>query len=458
MALSNQWPTLEEAKLCDLNPRANNARTHTNADIDAVAESIRKFGMTFPILVDGSNRIIAGHCRYEAAKRLGLETVPILRRTDMNDAQIKLYMLTDNRLAENAGWDRAQLAIELQEIIELADDFDLEVTDTGFELVEVDLILQEATDAEVASAGPDEADAVPDLTDTEPVTRLDDVWIVGRHRLICGDSKQPETYDDLMDGETAQLVFTDPPYNLPVDGHVSGKGKVKHREFQEASGEMTSEAFVEFLRLVMMQMVRVSVDGAIHFICMDWRHAFDIMTAGKDVYTELKNMCVWAKTNGGMGSLYRSRHELIFVYKAGKAKHINNVQLGRNGRNRTNLWDYAGVNSFGHGRDDALAMHPTVKPVAMIADAILDCSNRGGIILDPFAGSGSTLIAAERTGRRGYGIEIDPLYCDVILTRLKKVCGLDAVLADTGETFAQVRTRREAEQQQIETTMEQVDV
>jgi DNA modification methylase len=239
------------------------------------------------------------------------------------------------------------------------------------------------------------------------------------------------------------MVFTDPPYNVPISGHVGGLGSIQHREFAMASGEMSQAEFTAFLQSVFGHLATFSVDGAIHFQCMDWRHVPEILAAGTAAYTDLKNICVWAKNNGGMGSLYRSQHEFVFVFKSGTAPHINNVELGRHGRYRTNVWSYAGVNSFGGDRAD-LSLHPTVKPVAMIADAIRDCSHRKGIVLDAFVGSGTTLIAAETTGRRGYGIEIDPLYCDVTIRRLHTVCGLEAVLEGTGQRFAEVESERAA--------------
>ncbi|WP_339716870.1 site-specific DNA-methyltransferase, partial [uncultured Sneathiella sp.] len=284
------------------------------------------------------------------------------------------------------------------------------------------------------------------LPDTGPaVTEIGDIWQIGKHRLICGDATDADVYAALLEGERAQLVFTDPPYNVPVDGHVCGLGKVRHREFAMATGEMDEESFTDFLGTVFRNLARFSQDGAIQFICMDWRHVGEMTSAGKMAYPSLLNICVWAKTNGGMGSLYRSQHELVFVFKAGTGRHINNVELGRHGRNRTNLWTYAGINSFGKTRDADLALHPTVKPVALVADAILDCSKRNGIVLDAFAGSGTTLIAAEKTGRRGYGIELDPRYCDVIVKRLAEVMGASAVHGATGRTFDDIAADRAQE-------------
>ena len=244
-----------------------------------------------------------------------------------------------------------------------------------------------------------------------------DIWRMGPHRLICGDALDSETFRLLMDDETARMVFSDPPYNVPIDGHVGNSGKTKHREFAMASGEMSQDQFTAFLSKAFTNMADVRADGAIHFLCMDWRHMGEMLAAGQGVYTELKNLIVWVKDNGGMGTFYRSRHELIFAYKVGTGPHLNTFELGQHGRYRTNVWQYRGVNKMKPGRMDELALHPTVEPVEMIADAIRDVSGRGDIVLDLFGGSGSTLIAAAKTGRKGYLCELDPIYCDRILAR-----------------------------------------
>ncbi|MBX9927117.1 MAG: site-specific DNA-methyltransferase, partial [Hyphomicrobiaceae bacterium] len=303
-------------------------------------------------------------------------------------------------------------------------DLDFDISITGFELPEIDVLIAEF-DAKPAKA--DLADEVPAVAEN-PITRVGDIWQVGPHRLICGDALEPDTLARLLAGEKAQLVFTDPPYNVKIDGHVSGLGAVKHREFAMASGEMTEAEFTAFLAKVFDNLTAASADGAVHYVCMDWRHMGEVLAAAHGRYADLKNLCVWAKTNGGMGSLYRSQHELIFVFKVGTAPHVNNVALGRHGRYRTNIWTYAGANAFSATREDDLAMHPTVKPVALVADAILDCSKRNGIVLDVFAGSGTTLVAAHKTGRRGFGVELDPIYCDVILKRLAKVAKTEPIL------------------------------
>ena len=422
----------------DLRPRAYNPRTHSRKQIGQIADSIKRFGFNNAILIDRHGQVIAGHGRLEAAKLLGLEEVPTIRLEDLSEAEIRAYVIADNKLAENAGWDPEILALELQGLMELDLDFDLEIT--GFETAEIDILIEEIT-----SVDEDPEDEVPPVDDGLTITRPADVWQIGPHRLICGDSLNPSVYEKLLGSERAQCIFTDPPYNVQIDGHVCGLGKVKHREFRMASGEMTEAEFTAFLERVFKNLAAVSVDCAIHFICIDWRHIGEVIAAAKPVYSELKNLCIWAKSNGGMGSLYRSQHELVFVYKVGKGRHINNVELGRYGRYRTNVWDYRGVNAFGGGRDEALEMHPTMKPVALVADAILDCSRRGGIILDAFAGSGTTLLAAERTGRRACAIELEPHYVDVAIRRFQNATGIDAVHADTGRTFAETEADRQVE-------------
>ena len=330
----------------------------------------------------------------------------------MTPEQKRAYVLADNKLALNAGWDEDLLAEELSALLDVDLDFDIGVT--GFSIAEIDLLVEGQDPTE---DGDPADDLLPDPADTPERCSPGDVWQLGSHRLICGDALDPLTVDLLMQGEVARMVFTDPPYNLRIDGHVGGSGKVKHREFAMASGEMTSDEFTDFLRCAFENLVRHSLDGSIHFICMDWRHMREMLDAGVDVYSELKNLIVWAKDNGGMGSFYRSRHELIFAFKNGTAPHLNSFELGQHGRYRTNVWQYRGVNTLRAGRMEELELHPTVKPVQLIADAIRDVSGRGEIVLDLFGGSGSTLIAAHKTGRRAYLCELDPVYCDRIIAR-----------------------------------------
>ncbi|MBX9745342.1 MAG: ParB N-terminal domain-containing protein [Hyphomonadaceae bacterium] len=427
---------LEHVSIAALKPYAANARTHSKRQIKQIAQSIERFGFTNPVLVDDNLMILAGHGRVEAAKLLGMEEVPAVRVAHLSEADKRAYVLADNQLALKAGWDREILAIELQGLIDL----NFDVGAIGFEVAEVDLILDAAREA-----NPDARSAPEDKTPTLPqqsVTRLDDVWELGRHRLVCGDATDACAYAALLSGERADLVFTDPPYNVPIDGFVGGKGKVERREFAMAAGEMSEAEFEAFLIAALGPAAAQCRDGAIAFVCMDWRHMRELLNAGAQVFGELKNLCVWTKSNGGMGSLYRSQHELVFVFKKGGDVHINNVELGRFGRNRTNVWAYAGANAFGKARDEELAMHPTVKPVALVEDAIKDVSDRGGLVLDPFGGSGSTLIAAERCGRSARLIELDPLYCDVIVQRFETYTGKRAKLAGGDQTFEDLAVAR----------------
>lgn len=402
-----------------LKPYPNNPRKHSKAQIRQISESIEAFGFTNPVLVDAEGIILAGHGRVEAAKLLKLESVPTLRIDHLSDAQKKAYIIADNRLAEKSGWDNEILAIELQTLVEMDTSFDITVT--GFEMAEIDFKIQSLDEAD--PDGDDDLPAVP----VEPITKPGDLWVLGNHRLFCGNALKPESYERLLGGELAQMVITDPPYNVPIEGHVSGLGKVKHGEFAMASGEMSESQFISFLTIACAQMAGHSTNGSMHFIFMDWRHIAELLAAGKTSFSELKNICIWNKDNGGMGSLYRSKHEMVAVFKHGTEPHINNVALGKHGRYRTNVWNYRGVNTLRNGREDELAMHPTVKPVRMLADAILDCSNPKGLILDPFGGSGSTLLAAERTGRCARLIELEPKYVDVTIARWEKATGLKAV-------------------------------
>lgn len=425
-----------------LTPNPRPARTHSNRQIRKIAASIERYGFVNPVLIDAENGIIAGHGRVEAAKILGWTEVPTLRVEHLSDAEKRAYILADNRLAEEAGWDREILAIELQGLIDL--DFSIELT--GFDLAEVDQIIEEQAVAKAVEPGrEDEIPPVP--AEGTVVSKPGDLWELGAHRLLCADATCGDSYQKLLGDDVASLIFTDPPYNVPIAGHVSGLGQVQHREFAMASGEMSREAFQAFLKTVFGHMAAHSADGSIHFVCMDWRHMGETLAAGEAVYDAFKNLCVWAKSNGGMGSFYRSRHELVFVFKSGTAPHINTFELGQTGRYRTNIWEYPGVNSFGQDRDAALAMHPTVKPVALVADAIKDCSKQRQIVLDPFGGSGTTLIAAEKTGRRARLLELDPAYCDTIIRRWQSLTGKHARCAETGTRFETVETARQSELQ-----------
>jgi DNA modification methylase len=427
---------IEQTPIHALQPQDRNARTHSKRQIRQIADSMRRFGFTNPILTDDNLQIIAGHGRLEAAKLLGMTAVPSIRLSHMSATEKRAYIIADNEIALKAGWDRETLAIELQGLVDLG--FEVELT--GFEPAEIDLILCDWQEASRDPATPEDQHAEP--SEGATVSRLGDLWVLGSHRLLCGDARLSEAYEALLGADRADLIFTDPPYNVPIEGHVSGLGRIHHREFAMASGEMTEKEFTAFLTRVFRALVGVSRDGTLHYICMDWRHLYEALSAGRAAYSSFLNLCVWNKDNGGMGSLYRSKHELVLVFKAGTKSHSNNVELGRHGRNRTNVWEYAGVNTFRAGRLDELAMHPTVKPVALIADAIKDASKRSNIILDPFCGSGSTLIAAEKTGRRGYGIEFDPQYIDVAVRRWQHYSGKPAHLNGSDATFEEIAEQR----------------
>ncbi|EYD74330.1 DNA modification methylase [Rubellimicrobium mesophilum DSM 19309] len=411
---------IEQLAVSALTPWARNARTHSKKQLKQLAQSIETFGWTNPVLVDGTGTILAGHGRVAAAKLLGLTSVPCVRLEHMTPAQKRAYVLADNKLALNAGWDDQLLGEELAHLMGLSSEelgFDLSVT--GFSIAEVDGLVEGLTPEE---PGDPADDLVPERAPRR--ARPGDVWQLGAHRLICGDALHPAVVALLMEGEQARMVFSDPPYNVRIDGHVltrskggGASGAPRHPEFVMASGEMSRPEFTAFLTTAFQNMAHHAVDGSIHFLCMDWRHMAEMLEAGQAVYAELKNLIVWAKDNGGMGSFYRSRHELVFAFKKGTAPHVNSFELGQHGRYRTNVWEYRGVNTRRAGRLEELALHPTCKPVQMIADAIKDVSARGEIVLDLFGGSGSTLIAAEKTGRRARLAELDPVYCDRILAR-----------------------------------------
>lgn len=418
-----------------LNPR--NARTHGRKQVQLLAAGISQFGFLVPVLIDEEDVILAGHGRVEAAKVLKMEKVPIIRVGHLTPERKRAFVLADNRLAQLAGWDDHILGAELGELFALDLDFDIEIT--GFDTVDVDKL--DVTTS--TPAAPQEV--VPEVDREQPaISKSGDLWQLGSHRLICGSALEEETYRHLLDEDRVQMVFSDPPYNVKIDGHVCGLGSVKHANFAMASGEMSMEQFVEFLRAPMRLSSSFSVDGAIHYICMDWRHMSEMLAAATPIYGAPKNLCVWSKTNAGMGAFYRSQHELVFVFKVGTASHINNFGLGGRGRYRSNVWVYPGVNTFKRGRMAELEAHPTVKPLALVVDALKDCSRRSGVVLDPFLGSGTTLLAAEKTGRLGRGIEFDPHYVDVAIRRWQEMTGKPAIHRESGLTFEQLAAQRGA--------------
>jgi DNA modification methylase len=426
----------------ELKPSPVNPRLHTKKQVRQIAASIKNFGFNVPVLIDRDDKVIAGHGRLLACAELGWTEVPTLCLDHLTPTQAGAFMIADNRLTEIATWDDRLLAQQLKELSLLGLDFD--VTITGFEVGEIDLRIASLED--LPETDNDPADVAPEVSADPPLSKLGDLWVLGRHRVLCGNALDPEAFRMLLGDEHAAMVLTDTPYNLPIEGHVSGLGAVHHRPFPMASGEMDRPEFTAFLSQACRNLAAFSVDGSLHYLFIDWRHIEDLLAVGRGVYGELKNLCVWVKDNAGMGSLYRSRHELIAVFKSGSQGHRNNVQLGRFGRNRSNVWHYPGANSFSRNGEEGnlLALHPTVKPAAMVADAILDCSVRGEIVLDAFLGSGTTLIAAERTGRRCYGLELDPTYVDTTIRRWEALTGGSARHADTGRSFDDLARELEA--------------
>jgi DNA modification methylase len=423
----------------DLYLDPKNARLHRAKQVRQIADSIKAFGFNVPILTDAGGQIIAGHGRFLAARRLGLTEAPTIRIEHLTAPQRRAFMIADNRLTEISQWDDRLLAEQLKELSELDLSFDLEAT--GFDIGEIDLRIESLSESISSVENPEET--LPAISGP-PVSRADDLWVLGGHKVLCGSALDEVAYATLIGPDQAAVAFTDPPYNVPIDGHVSGCGAVRHREFAMATGEMDSAGFTSFLETALSLVSRSSRAGALIYACMDWRHITELLAATERARLQTINLCVWTKPNAGMGSFYRSQHELVFVLKNGTDPHRNNVELGRHGRNRTNVWAYAAGPAFGRAGEEGrlAALHPTVKPVQMVADAILDSTRRGEIVLDPFLGSGTTLMAAERVGRRCLGLQIDPLYVDVIVRRWQTYSGESAIHAGTGSSFDETEAER----------------
>jgi DNA modification methylase len=425
---------IEDRAPSALIPREKQPRAHPRKQITKLAASIRAFGFTSIVLIDEQSSILSGHGRVEAAIELGLPTIPTRTVFGWTEAEKRAFVIGDNKLGLLSEWVPELLKNELELLI--ADD-EVNIETTGFSTGEVDLLI-----------GEPESKPADDLQakdfEWDPTARQGDVYRLGENLLFCGDSLVAASYDMLVQAGEVQLVVTDAPYNVPIEGHVGNKGKIQHPEFKMASGEMTREQFISFLQVAFGHAAARMADGGLFFGFMDWRHNCEIQTACESIFGDLRQLCVWVKDNGGMGTFYRSQHELVFVYKKGDAPHINNFELGQHGRYRTNVWNYPGASTFKGQK--LLALHPTVKPVALVADVLRDCSHRNGVVLDPFCGSGTILIAAERTGRRARAIELDPRYVDVAIARWQRVTGKQAVLVETGQTWDEVGSvrRREA--------------
>jgi DNA modification methylase len=424
---------IQEVPIGQIKPDSRNSRTHSGKQIRQIANSIVAFGYTNPLLVDEDFVLIAGYGRYKAAELVGLAQVPVIVIAGLSPARRRALAIADNKIAANAGWDRERLAIEIPELADLLNAEGLDVSILGFEPVEID---QLQTDFEEHGTDPQD-NIEPNWWRAVAVSKPGDLWALGNHKLLCGDARCAGDIARLMTGCRADLAFLDPPYNLRLGG-VVGRGRTRHCEFAMASGEMSSPDYVRFLGLTLDAAASASREGAVHFVCVDWRHYPELVAAATPIYGEVINVAVWVKSNAGQGSFYRSQHEFIGVFRVGKTPHLNNIELGRHGRSRSNVWHYAGVNSFRAGRMDELRSHPTAKPVALIADAIKDCTRRGDVVLDTFSGSGSTIMAGERVGRHARALEIEPRFVDVAIRRWQAFTGRDAFRAESGLRFDEI--------------------
>jgi DNA modification methylase len=437
-ALPSHIHPVSAAPLDQIKPHPRNARTHSKKQIRQIADSIQAVGFTSPVLIDEQGVLLAGHGRLEAARLLRFKTIPTIVIAGLSDARKRALRLADNRIAQSAGWDREHLANELLSLPELLVADGLDITVTGFEPAEIDALI-----ADFAEDAADPADEISRDLNGPAVSRAGDFWQLGKHRLLCGDARDKSDLEKLMGRERAHMAFLDPPYNVRVRD-IGGRGQIKHREFAMASGEMSESAFTSFLTDTLTLAASVSVDGAVHFVCMDWRHVEELVRSGRLAYGAMLNLIAWVKSNAGQGSFYRSQHELIGVFRVGSSPHVNTIELGRYGRSRSNVWKYAGANTFRAGRMDDLRAHPTVKPVALVADAIKDCTRRNQLVLDTFCGSGTTLLAAERVGRQARVIEIDPRYVDLAIRRWQACTGRDALHIASKLTFGDIAATGDA--------------
>ncbi|WP_416898647.1 MAG: site-specific DNA-methyltransferase [Minwuia sp.] len=423
----------------DVKSYAGTARRHPPEQVAKLEKALRSFGFVVPLLVDTEGTLLDGHAVLTAAQKIGLCEVPVIQIAHLTPKEVKALRLFLNRVPEDTRWEPDALRLEFETVFggEITFDPDL----TGFTMSEIDASLGAAQLA--ASGASDADDAVLECPEAEDcAVRPGDIWILGPHRLLCANALLDESWARLMWSERAAAVITDPPYNVRIRGHVTTRRDgAAHREFAFASGEMTPAKYTNFLKTIFAHMRRIIQGNGLHYVFMDWRHLGELGEAGRILGRQV-NLCVWNKTNAGMGSLYRSKHELIGVFITGDGSPINNVQLGKHGRYRTNVWDYAGANTFRRGRAEDLEDHPTVKPVALLADALLDCTHRGDIVADPFAGSGSLILAADRTGRRARAMEIDPAYVEVAIRRWQDRTGGTAHHAQSDLSFNEVAALR----------------
>ena len=399
-------------------------RKHSKKQLQKLKNAIIKVGYVNPILLDEKHNIIAGELRLLAAKELGFTQIPAIILENLTPEEADAIRILDNRIAEDGEWNFGNLKEEIEKLMK----FDITFEDLGFDTVDYDeiFLIKDSDESKVHNSDKEDESWLD--ANIPPKVKFGDLWRLGDHFVYCGDSLLVRSFEILMQGELSQIVITDPPYNCKVSGHVCGLGKIKHDEFAMASGEMTETEFAEFISKFMQHLIKFSIDGSLHYLFMDWAGLNTLLTQGKRHYTELKNIAVWNKLIGGMGALYRSQHEMIPIFKNGKAKHQNHIQLGKNGRYRTNVWDYPGIRATNPSSLELLKLYPTVKAVPILHDILLDSSSKNDIVLDCFGGSGSTLLAAERCKRRARLIEISPRYVDVTIYRWEKETGKTAKL------------------------------
>jgi DNA modification methylase len=429
MTLPSNSLSMKSVEIASLRPVSTNVRRHLKQQRLKLQKSLSYYGHVRPILVTPDLEIIDGHAICEALKANGATTVKAIVVHGLSPAEIRALRLMLHRSAEDVLWDTDTLRIELQAILDAGLDLDF----TGFETPELDQIFRpDIPHANVAEDGGE----IPQ-SGTKAISSSGDVWQCGKHRIGCGNARNGQFVTRVRAGRAANVCFADPPYNVPIAGFVCGKGRHQHREFLQGSGEMSPDDFFALLRDSLEVLRTASMANGLIYVCMDWRHLVELAVAGRICGMALYNVCIWVKNDAGMGGIYRNQHEMVCVFRAGADQPVNNVELGKYGRNRSNVWSYPGMASFGADRDELLASHPTVKPIALISDVLRDVTKRGDVVLDTFLGSGSTLMAAEETGRVCFGIELDPLYVDVAIRRWQHATGLDAVHVESGQTFEQ---------------------
>lgn len=434
--LSNDMPYIDYEDINSIRPSTKHPRQCTQRQTESASLLISSAGIMLPIIVDKNGEIIIGEEWFHSYKSLRIEKVPIIRANNLSASQLSMLKIGFYKIIDLGHFDEKKLADEVKILCDTIFEFNLQII--GFDPAEEDSIISKCDlieDMHIVDEGNDESE-LPEID--ERISKLGDEWQLGEHILFHGDSTSENSYKNLLGENEVDCVITDPPYNVKSN-KIGGKGKKKHPDFIQGSGEFSEGEFVEFLCSFLRHCITSLKDGGLLYSYMDWRNIYALEIAARKSNLKLMNFCVWNKNNGGMGSMYRSKHELVPVYKKGTKPHCNNIQLGKHGRYRTNVWDYAGVNSFKSDRMAELDMHPTVKPVDMIADIIRDCTKRNHIVLDPFCGSGTILIACEMTNRKARAIELDGQYVDTAIRRWEKYTGKKAILVSTGQVFQDVK-------------------